>query len=146
MTSALPFMKQRNVPWLCLSLSLSFVTKACLLGICCNSRYPSNTLGEVRGKIHHSSALLYLHNLGGIFLGIVLFIQDGTNSLLFTYLFSLPSCPGQEVKFVILPVKNHLVLYFENKETSYPIHMVNINIILSINYTGILFFFFFILA
>jgi len=43
----------------------------------------------------------------------------------------------KEVISVILPVKNHLVLYFENKQTSYPIHMVNINIILSSKYTGI---------
>lgn len=109
MASALLFMKQRNAPCLCLSLSLHFVTKACLLGICGNSRYPSNTLGEIRGKIHHSSALLYLHNLGGIFLGIVLVMQDGTNLLVFTYLFNkingLLSCPGQEVQFVILPIK-----------------------------------------
>lgn len=38
------------------------------------------------------------------------------------------------------------MLFFENKQISYPIHISNINIILSIKYTDIPLYFFFILV
>lgn len=41
------------------------------------------------------------------------------------------------------PLKNQFVLYFDNKESSSPIHMININIILITKCKGITSFFFF---
>lgn len=40
----------------------------------------------------------------------------------------------KEVAFVLLSITNNFVLHFENRQTSYPIHMININIILSTKY------------
>lgn len=112
--------------------------------------YPSKTSGETSII---GVPLLYLHKLDGIFLALFYSrswrwserteqIQYFLN-FLFSKINGLPSCSEQRgIIFVTLPIKNHLVPYFENKQTSNPVHMVNINIFLSIKYTGIPSYFF----
>ena len=151
MDSALFFLKQRRGQRL---LFLS-VTNAYLLGIYFNSRYylPLKYLRWSQEK-HPSLECLYFICTNWMAFSWHCFIHAvgdemrGQYKFSISYIFcsarSMACFPTQhtEVIFVILPIKNHLVLYFEDKQTSYPVHMVNINIILSMKDTGIPSYFF----